>query len=231
MHSPTERDNSARHPVLAFQRKREIGSVDDPLERDADETAEHVLRMPEPARNAPTGSSLHMQRKCTLCTREDKDLDGKLAWMPMAPSVDVPSSSVPPIVHHVLRQPGHQIDRLTRDFLEPRFGCDLANIRVHTDYAAGDSARAVNARAWTVGKDIAFAPGQYAPETHAGRFLLAHELTHSIQQGAALAQQPHGQGARCGKVQMMLQRQVADPRKLQIETMVEPKHMDIGMAA
>ena len=225
LHSPTERDNSARHPALAFQRKLEIGSVDDPLERDADETAEHVLRMPESARRVPTDSSLHMQRKCASCVREDKEQDGQFARKAMAPSGDVPSSSVPPIVHHVLRQPGHQLDRSTRDFLEPRFGRDLANIRVHTDSAAGDSARAVNARAWTVGKDIAFAPGQYAPETHAGRLLLAHELTHSIQQGASPPQQQHGQGARFGRAQMMLQRQVADPRKLQIETTVELKHI------
>jgi hypothetical protein len=90
---------------------------------------------------------------------------------------------VPPIVHEVLRSPGQPLDAETLSVFEPRFGHDFSQVRVHTDSNATQSARAVNARAYTVGRDIVFGGGQYAPETHQGRRLLAHELTHTVQQG------------------------------------------------
>ena len=66
--------------------------------------------------------------------------------------------------------------------MEPRFGHDFGQVRVHTDSSAAESARAVDALAYTMGKDIVFARGQYAPHTSAGQDLLAHELAHTIQQ-------------------------------------------------
>jgi hypothetical protein len=69
-------------------------------------------------------------------------------------------------------------------YFEPRFGRDFSPVRLHTDVGAAEAARAVNARAFTLGRDIVFGTGQYAPETDAGRRLLAHELTHVLQQGA-----------------------------------------------
>ena len=90
--------------------------------------------------------------------------------------------SAPPIVHEVLRSPGHPLDPETRGFMEPRFGRDFSNVRVHNDAKAADSARAVNALAYTVGKDVVFGQGQYQPANSARRSLLAHELTHVIQQ-------------------------------------------------
>ncbi|MCS6883525.1 MAG: DUF4157 domain-containing protein [Oscillochloridaceae bacterium] len=92
-------------------------------------------------------------------------------------------SGVPPIVHEVLRSPGQPLDAETRSFMEPRFGHDFSRVRVHTGARAAESARAVNALAYTVGRDVVFGEGQYAPGTGAGRRLLAHELTHVIQQG------------------------------------------------
>jgi len=72
----------------------------------------------------------------------------------------------------------------TRAFMEPRFGQDFSSVRVHADSHAADSARAVNARAYTLGNDVAFGHAQYAPGTQSGKELLAHELTHVIQQGS-----------------------------------------------
>jgi len=66
--------------------------------------------------------------------------------------------------------------------MEPRFGHDFSQVQVHTDEKAADSARSVNALAYTVGRDVVFGTGQYAPETTAGKRLLAHELTHVVQQ-------------------------------------------------
>jgi hypothetical protein len=82
--------------------------------------------------------------------------------------------------------PGRPLDESTRAFFEPRFGYDFSQVRLHVDTPAMQSARAVNALAYTVGRDVVFAAGQYAPHSMSGRRLLAHELTHVVQQGAAL---------------------------------------------
>src|SRR3970040_1609549 len=100
---------------------------------------------------------------------------------------------VPPIVHEVLRSAGQPLDVATRALFEPRFGQDFSRVRVHTDAKAAQSARAVNALAYTVGNDVSFADNQYAPEKANGRTLIAHELTHVIQQsGAGSSRQPQG---------------------------------------
>lgn len=93
------------------------------------------------------------------------------------------SDGVPPIVDDVLRSSGQPLDAETRAFMEPRFGHDFSRVRVHADARAAASAQAVNAMAYTVGANIVFDSGQYATGTEAGRQLLAHELTHVVQQG------------------------------------------------
>jgi len=92
-------------------------------------------------------------------------------------------SSVPPIVHEVLRSPGHSLDLATRTFMESRFGHDFSQVRVHTDASAAASGEAMNALAYTAGSHIVFGPGRFAPRQRDGLHLLAHELTHTIQQG------------------------------------------------
>lgn len=89
---------------------------------------------------------------------------------------------VPEIVHEVLRSPGQPLDAGTRSYFEPRLGHDFSRVRIHTDARATESARAVNALAYTVGRDIVFGEGQYAPGAHAGRTIFAHELAHVVQQ-------------------------------------------------
>lgn len=74
------------------------------------------------------------------------------------------------------------LDGATRAFFEPRFGADLGQVRVHDDARAAQLARGVNARAFTVGRDIVFGAGEYAPGTAQGRRLIAHELAHTFQQ-------------------------------------------------
>ena len=93
--------------------------------------------------------------------------------------------AVPPVVHEVLRAPGRPLDAATRTFMESRFGHDFTQVRVHTDEKAAESARAVSASAYTVGRDVVFGAGQYVPHTLAGQRILAHELAHTIQQGSA----------------------------------------------
>jgi Domain of unknown function (DUF4157) len=98
-------------------------------------------------------------------------------------------NGVPPIVNEVLQSSGQPLDAETRAFMEPRFGHDFGQVRVHTDERAVESAEAVNALAYTVGKDVVFGASQYAPTTTEGKRMLAHELAHSIQQGALLSPQ------------------------------------------
>jgi hypothetical protein len=93
-------------------------------------------------------------------------------------------SEVPPIVDEVLRSPGQPLDARTRAFMEPRFGHDFSRVRVHTDAKASDSAHAVHALAYTVGSDMVFGAGSFAPSSERGKKLMAHELTHTIQQSA-----------------------------------------------
>jgi murein DD-endopeptidase MepM/ murein hydrolase activator NlpD len=139
----------------------------------------------------PTGL---LQRKCACGgtpgpTGECEACRKKKMQRRLSPSVISPQpsalSEAPPIVHEVLRAPGHPLEASTRSFMEPRFGHDFSAVRVHADSKAAESARGVNALAYTVGNNIVLGEGRYAPDTTAGSRLLAHELTHVIQQEGA----------------------------------------------
>ena len=95
------------------------------------------------------------------------------------------ASTAPPSVNRVLDSPGRPLDAPARSFMEPRFGRDFGGVRVHTDPAAAESARAVDAHAYTVGQHIVFDSGKYDPHSAPGRNLLAHELAHTVQQHGA----------------------------------------------
>ncbi len=128
-----------------------------------------------------------LQRKCacgqhTVASGECAECRKKRLPLQRRATNQVEPTSVPPIVHEVLRAPGQSLDPATRTYMESRFGHDFSRVRVHIDAKAGESARAVNALAYTVGPDVVFGAGQYAPRTSEGRRLLAHELAHVVQQ-------------------------------------------------
>lgn len=93
-----------------------------------------------------------------------------------------PANGAPPIVHEVLRSSGQPLEFKTRATMEQRFRHDFSGVRVHTDAKAAESARAVHALAYTVGRNIIFSTGRYAPYRSDGQRLIAHELTHVVQQ-------------------------------------------------
>jgi hypothetical protein len=93
----------------------------------------------------------------------------------------------PAIVHEVLREPGQPLGAPMRNFFEPRFGRNLSDVRVHGGGRAAESARAVNAIAYTVGQHIVVADGQHQPRSHFGMRVLAHELAHTLQQAGGVA--------------------------------------------
>jgi len=107
----------------------------------------------------------------------------------------------PPIVDDVVHSSGQPLDAETRAFFEPRFGHDFSNVRIHADARAAESSRSVNAAAYTVGSNIVFGSGRYSPGTQAGRHLLAHELTHVVQQTPVLSRQPAVPAAQSGPAQ------------------------------
>ncbi len=129
-----------------------------------------------------------LQRQCTCgqhtiageeCEECRKKREGTIQRAAVSAA---PVNAVPPSVHEVLSSSGQPLDAETRSFMEPRFGHDFSQVRVHTGAKAAESAKSVNALAYTVGRDIVFGVGQYAPGTNEGKQLLAHELTHIIQQ-------------------------------------------------
>jgi hypothetical protein len=120
-----------------------------------------------------------ISRKCSTCEDEEKTLQTKPAGSPP----EAVSRDASDIIRKVLRCPGQPLDASTRAFMEPRFGYDFSRVRVHADAAAAESAEMINARAYTVRSDVAFAPQMYAPHSREGQKLLAHELVHVVQQG------------------------------------------------
>ncbi|MDC0745363.1 eCIS core domain-containing protein [Polyangium mundeleinium] len=179
-------ENAKLAPVLMpppVQRKATVSSSGDPYEREADEVADKVMRMAEPAPvgSAPVGSApVAIQRKCTACEEEDKEK----IYAKRVPSTN-PAASLDAVdVTRATQQGGAPMPRDVRDFFEPRFGYDFGSVRIHHDSAAAESAQAIHARAYTFGRDIVFARGQYSPETTDGRRLLAHELVHVRQQAS-----------------------------------------------
>ena len=155
-------------PPRPIQAKLEVGSVDDPLEREADCIAEQVMRMSgrgdviAPARPRVSRTSAQAEAHANGQTRPA-------------------GGEVPAIVHEALRAPGQPLNAATRAIFEPRFGWDFSQVRVHTDAKAAESARTLGARAYTLGADIVFAPNTFSPATFAGQRLLAHELVHTVQ--------------------------------------------------
>jgi outer membrane protein OmpA-like peptidoglycan-associated protein len=146
--------------ALMPQAKLAVGEPGDAYEREADRVAEEVLTTT--AHTAVSGASARIQR---------------LAGAPSGQT-----SAMPDSVNEALSVPGRQLEPALRQEMEGRFGHDFSRVRVHQGAAAEQSARDVGAHAYTVGQDIVFDAGRFAPGTQEGRRLIAHELTHVVQQ-------------------------------------------------
>ena len=136
-----------------------------------------------------------LQRKCacgqhTIAGGECAECRKKQLSLQRRAMNNTEAYEVPPIVHEVLRSPSQPLDPATRAFMEPRFGHDFGQVRVHTDAKAAESARAVDALAYTVGRDIVFGAGQYVPGENQHKSTLAHEMAHTIQQGTGMKRVP-----------------------------------------
>jgi len=178
-----------------LQAKLRIGQPGDMYEQEADRVAEAVMRMPE----------LGVQRQVEPQEEEKETLQTKPLVNQITPLVQRQvepeeeeeeeelqakatsghiSEANPNLESNIqsLKGGGQPLSENNRAFFEPRFGRDFSQVRVHAGTQAAEAARAVNARAFTAGRDVVFGEGEYKPETNAGRRLLAHELTHVMQQ-------------------------------------------------
>ncbi|CAG0999566.1 hypothetical protein BURK2_02905 [Burkholderiales bacterium] len=155
----------------AMQAKLTVGAPDDIHEQEADRLADQVMRMPEPS--------------CPESIEGDeavrtKEAGGYESEAPSGLETDLDA----------MRGSGTPLSEAERSFFEPRFGADFSRVRLHTGPAAEELAGALSARAFTVGADIAFGTGEYAPASAEGQRLLAHELTHVVQQGEGEGEAP-----------------------------------------
>jgi hypothetical protein len=183
---PAGRPSPARSPLdgrcaTLLSRRRiqpalRVSSASDPAEREAERIARAVVSMPDPM---PGGSARAANRSPLLAAR--------------APAVrGAAGGGVDSAVEARIRQSasgGTLLPRPTRAFLEPRFRADFGGVRIHTDANAATLTTRLGARAFTFGRHIFFNEGQYRPDTQEGMELLAHELTHSIQQSEVVQRQ------------------------------------------
>lgn len=138
---------------------------------DITQQAELLLR-----RKCACGASAGFAGECSEC-------DDRRLQVQRRANGPAKASCATSVVKDVLEEEGAGLDEETRAFMESRFGHDFSSVRVHTDARAAESARSVNALAYTVGQHLVFARGYFQPQTQSGRHLIAHELTHTIQQG------------------------------------------------
>ena len=143
----------------AIQTKLAINQPGDEYEQEADRVSEQVMRMPEP----PTPQAGPDGAGCPECRAQPPRQERARLQAKQTGPNDTGQAKAPPIVHEVLRSPGQPLDTATRAFMEPRFGHDFSRVRVHSDAAAEQSARDVNAGAYTVGQNIVFGAGRFAP--------------------------------------------------------------------
>ena len=161
-----------------------INRPGDEYEQEADRISKQVMRMPKPQLQRACGGG------CSRCQTEQPGQAQESLQTKRVQAGGTGQTAAPSIVHHVLAASGQTLDPVTRSFMEPRFGTDFADVRVHTDPGAAESAREIGARAYTVGGHIVFGGGEYAPAIPEGRSLLAYELAHVVQARGASDPQP-----------------------------------------
>jgi hypothetical protein len=174
-----------------LQPKLRISQPGDALELEADRIADQVMRMPGPAPAGPGIGPTPIREALQHKTQDPQSAGATVRGL----------DSVAATLH----RSGQALDPATRAFFEPRFGVDFSAVRIHTDSQAAASARAIQARAYTVGNDVVFDTGQYAPHHDSGKRLLAHELTHVLQQSqGAGTRDPHaGSSGRSAPMQIL----------------------------
>lgn len=160
---------------LQVQCKLDIGAADDRYEQEADTVANQVMKMPDMSA---------IQRKCAHCEEEEKVQRKPLASFIQKKEESGGTTASEAVSQQInaTRGNGSSMDAATASFMESRFGSDFSGVKIHAGSDAIQMSRALNAQAFAVGSDIYFNEGKYNPSSAEGKHLLAHELTHTIQQ-------------------------------------------------
>jgi hypothetical protein len=167
-----------------IQTKLKVSQPDDIYEQEADRIADQVM-MHVSSTETNIGiqdiNDKKVHRKCKSCKDEEEKM--KINMKTSNEKVgNLISDNIEDIIGNTISQGGSALDPSTKEFMESHFGFDFSRVRIHTDERAVESAQVLNAMAYTVGSDIVFGDGQFAPATEKGKKLLAHELTHVVQQ-------------------------------------------------
>ena len=173
-----------------IQTKLKIGQPNDKYEKEADRIAEKIMTMP--SSTCVSYEEERLQPKLIdeispIIQRQETEEEEEEIIQPKRVT-DEGEKEIPEIETYIshTRGLGNPLPPGIRAFMEERFGVDFSNVRIHADSEAARMARALNAEAFTYGRDIYFGEGRYKPETTEGKRLLAHELTHVVQQGGKL---------------------------------------------
>lgn len=178
MSNPTiSQRSNVRHALYGMQPKLSVSQPGDACEREADRVADEVVYGAAGTNIHPAGAEVH--RMCAECEEELREK--KLQAKPIAGGMsDVAENFTQNMAG--LHGRGMPLPPSARGFFEPRFGRDFSAVNIHTGEPAARLARSVGARAFTLGSDIVFGAGEFSPGSMAGQHLLAHELTHVVQQ-------------------------------------------------
>ena len=179
--------SKARNDAIknGIQPKLKVSHPSEIQEQEADRIAEYITFMsPSSASPAPLKSSVNekVNRKCESCDQEEEG--GETFHRKSSDNNEHLESDDAVQDIYSMKGGGSALATSTRSFMEPLFGFDFGKVRIHTDERARRSAKSLNARAYTVGNDIMLGESTFEPNTLKGRRLLAHELTHVIQQNS-----------------------------------------------
>jgi hypothetical protein len=182
---PSRASGASRADAGAPARRLPLSAPGDRWEREADAAAERALdprRGARPSLTMPTAlGASSVQRMCAGCAEDEERVQRKpQSGTSAGTGAHVDAAATARI--EAARGRGAPLPDGTRRFFEPRFGYDLSRVRVHADGEGASLSRALSARAFTVGSDVYFGAGEFAPDSHAGRRLIAHELAHAVQQ-------------------------------------------------
>ncbi|MDC8005369.1 DUF4157 domain-containing protein [Aureisphaera galaxeae] len=178
-------------PTPVIQKKLKIGAVNDPYEAEADAIADKVMQSSFEPATPPSSSGPLVQKKCSNCKEELQKKPLSESITPLVQRSALSHTSGGEASDAISQQiqnskgSGSMMDRGTRSFMESRFGSDFSGVRIHTGSEAIQMSKSLHAQAFTVGNDIYFNQGKYNPSSASGKHLLAHELTHTIQQKGA----------------------------------------------
>jgi Domain of unknown function (DUF4157) len=159
---------------IGIQPKLRTSQIDDPHEQEAEQVAQQVAR----EITQPSNTTARLKRTKKVVSEQQASIS-------LRPSIGAShriNDEIASEINNIRSSPGSLLETKTEELMESKFGYDFSNIRIHTDGRAAESAKSVNAAAYTIGKDIVFGSGQYQPYTLDGKKLLAHELTHVVQQ-------------------------------------------------